>query len=50
MKSPVRIRVKIDLPHPLVGGGPSDETGKTEVPRHSRCGTIKNKNKTKPKN
>jgi hypothetical protein len=21
--------------------GPSDETGKTEVPSHSRCGTIK---------
>jgi hypothetical protein len=22
-------------------GGPSDETGKTEIPCHSRCGTIK---------
>jgi hypothetical protein len=22
-------------------GGPSDETGKTEVPCHSRCGMIK---------
>jgi hypothetical protein len=45
---PLRIRVRIDPPHPLVcrkrrlnGGGPSDETGKTEVPCHSRCGTIK---------
>jgi hypothetical protein len=47
---PVRIQVRIDPPHPLVspkrrlnggGGVPSNETGKTEVPRHSRCGTIK---------
>ena len=43
---PVRIRVRIGPPHPLVcrkseWGGPSDETGKTEVPCHSRCGTIK---------
>jgi hypothetical protein len=45
---PVKIRVRIDSPHPIVcrkrqlnGGGPSDETGKTEVPCHSRCGTIK---------
>jgi hypothetical protein len=35
----VRIRVRIDPPHPLVcrkrrlnGGDPSDETGKTKVP------------------
>jgi hypothetical protein len=42
------IWVRIDPPHPLVyrnrrlnGGGPSDETGKTEVRCHSRCGTIK---------
>ena len=45
---PVRVRVRIDPPHPLVcrkrrlnGGGPSDETAKTEVPCHNRCGTIK---------
>jgi hypothetical protein len=45
----VRIRVSIDSPHPLVcrkrrlqeWGGPSDKTGKTEAPCHSRCGTIK---------
>jgi hypothetical protein len=44
----VRIRVRIDSPHPLMclkkateWGGPSDETGKTEVPLHSRCGMIK---------
>jgi hypothetical protein len=44
---PVRIRVRIDPPHPLVcrkmatkWGGPSDETGKTEAPYHSKCGTI----------
>jgi hypothetical protein len=45
----VRIRVRIDPPHPLIcrnleateWGGPSDETGKTEAPCHSRCGTIK---------
>jgi hypothetical protein len=40
---PVRIRVRIDPPHPpcVVRGGPSDETWKTEVPCHSRCATIK---------
>jgi hypothetical protein len=45
---PVRIRVRLDLPHPhvcrktqLVGGGPSDETGETEALCHSRCGTMK---------
>jgi hypothetical protein len=45
---PVRIRVRIDPPHPLVcrkkrlnRGGLSDETEKTEAPSHSRCGTIK---------
>jgi hypothetical protein len=45
---PVRIRVRIDPPHPVVcrkrrlnGGGLSDETGKAEAPCHSRCGTIK---------
>jgi hypothetical protein len=44
----VRIRIRISPPHPLAsckrqlnGGGPSDKTGKTEVPCHSRCGTIK---------
>jgi hypothetical protein len=44
----VRIRVRINPPHPLVcrkrrlnGGDPSEETGKTEVPCHSRCCTIK---------
>jgi hypothetical protein len=43
-----RIRVRIDAPHthPCVSyeatewGGPADETGKTEAPCHSRCGTI----------
>jgi hypothetical protein len=40
---PVRIRVRIDPPHPHATdwGGPSDETGKTEVSCHSRSGTIK---------
>jgi hypothetical protein len=40
---PVRIRFRIDLPNPLAidWGGPSDETGKTEAPCHSRCGAIK---------
>jgi hypothetical protein len=45
---PVRTGVIIDPPHPFVcrkrrlnGGGPSEETGKTEVPCHSRCVTIK---------
>jgi hypothetical protein len=45
---PMRIRVRIGPPHPLAcrkkrsnGGGPSDETEKTEAPCHSRCGTIK---------
>jgi hypothetical protein len=45
---PVRIRVRIgSSASPCVSleatewGGPSDETGKTEVPCHSRCGTIK---------
>jgi hypothetical protein len=44
----VRIRVRIVPPYPLVcckrrlnGGVPSDETGKSEVPCRSRCGTIK---------
>jgi hypothetical protein len=45
----VRIRVRIiDPSHPLMsrkrrlnGGGPSDKTGKTETPCHSRYGTIK---------
>jgi hypothetical protein len=44
---PVRNQVRTDPPHPLVcrrsrlnGGGLSDETGKTEAPYHSRCGTI----------
>jgi hypothetical protein len=36
---PVRIRVRIDPPHPYAC--PSDETGKTEVPCRSRCDTIK---------
>jgi hypothetical protein len=43
----MRTRVRIGPHHPLVcrkrrlnEGGPSDETGKTEVPCHSRCGTI----------
>jgi hypothetical protein len=44
---PVRIRVRIDPPHPRVSyeatewGSPSDETGKTEALCHSKCGTIK---------
>jgi hypothetical protein len=43
----VRIQVGIGPPSPCVSeeaikwGGPSDETGKTEVPYHSRCDTIK---------
>jgi hypothetical protein len=40
----VRIWVKIDPPHPLEAiewGGPADETRKTELAWHSRCGTIK---------
>jgi hypothetical protein len=37
---------EVDPPHPLVCcktelGGPSDGTGKTEVPCLKRCGTIK---------
>jgi Fe-S-cluster containining protein len=40
--TPVRIQARIDLPRPLVcRKRPSDETGKTEAPCHSRCGTIK---------
>jgi hypothetical protein len=47
--SPVRILVRIGPPYPHAcrkrrlhdWGGPSDETGKTEVLCHSRCGTIK---------
>jgi hypothetical protein len=41
--NPVRIRVRIDPPYPLVcrERHPSDETEKTEVPCHSRCDTIK---------
>jgi hypothetical protein len=42
------IRVRIDPPHNRVcrkrrlnESGPSDETGKTESPCHSRCDTIK---------
>jgi hypothetical protein len=41
------IRVRIDSPHHLVcrkrrqWGDPSDETVKTEAPRHSMCGTTK---------
>jgi hypothetical protein len=45
---PVRIRVRIDPSHPLVcckrrlnGAVLRMETGKTEVPCHSRCSTIK---------
>jgi hypothetical protein len=40
---PVSIRVRIDPPYTLIcrRGGHSDETGKTEVTCHSRCGTIK---------
>jgi hypothetical protein len=48
---PVGTRVGIDSPHPVVRhkrrlngtewGGPSDETGKTEAPCQSRCGTMK---------
>jgi hypothetical protein len=41
---PVRIRVRVGSPHPLVCRKrrlPSDETGKTEVPCHRKCGTIK---------
>jgi hypothetical protein len=42
---PVRIRVRIGPPHPLACRkrrlNPLDETGETEVPCHSRCGTIK---------
>jgi hypothetical protein len=45
---PVRIRVRIDLPHPLVchkrrlnGAVLRIRPEKTEVPCHSRCGTIK---------
>jgi hypothetical protein len=39
----MRIQVRIGPPHPLAikWGGSSDETGKTEAPCHSRCGTIK---------
>jgi hypothetical protein len=37
-RHPVRIRVRIEATE---WGGPSEETGKTEVPCHSRCGTIK---------
>jgi hypothetical protein len=40
----VGIQVRIGPPHlpeATEWGGPSDETGKTEVPCHSRCGTIK---------
>jgi hypothetical protein len=41
---PVRIRVRIYPPHPLVCRkrrlNPLDEAGKTEVPCHSRCGMI----------
>jgi hypothetical protein len=47
-RAPLRIQVRIGPPHPhachmrrLNGGGPSDETVKTEVLCHSRCGTIK---------
>jgi hypothetical protein len=43
-----RIRVRIGPLHPLAsrkrrlnGGVPSDETGKTEEPCRSECGTIK---------
>jgi hypothetical protein len=45
---PVRIQVRIDLPHPLVcrkrrlnGAVLQMRPEKTEVPCHSRCGTIK---------
>jgi hypothetical protein len=42
-QAPVRIRVRIDPPHPLVCRKRrlNGRTFRTEVPCHSRCGTIK---------
>jgi hypothetical protein len=35
------VLISIYLKHTTKWGGPSDETGKTEAPCHSRCGMIK---------